>query len=94
MMDDQAIIDADVRAFARSEAEAAFNVWEAGGDFMFRRAQARSAIDQYAVDRASGHGAEFAFRMQGAALFTFLEMQGALGAPAIILSAGCFDDGP
>ena len=72
MTDRVALIDENVRAFAKREADEAFAVWDQGGDFMVRRAEARAAIDRYAEDQC-GSNTELVSRMQGAGFITFHE---------------------
>ena len=72
MTDGVALIEENVRAFAKREADEAFAVWDQGGDFMVRRAEARAAIDRYAEDQC-GSNTDLVARMQAAGFITFIE---------------------
>lgn len=64
--------EADVRAFAIEQAKAVFHIWDSGGDFMARRAEARAAIDRFAADQAP-HDTARVSSLQAAGFFSFIE---------------------
>ena len=72
MTDGVALIEENIRAFAKREADEAFAVWDQGGDFMVRRAEARAAIDRYAEDQC-GSDTDLVPRMKAAGFITFIE---------------------
>lgn len=72
MTDRVALIEENVRAFAKREADEAFAVWDQGGDFMVRRAEARAAIDRYA-EAQCGSNTELVARMKATGFITFHE---------------------